>query len=41
MTLLLILIHAFSRNPQFRPDVLYFGTVVIDLAILALLENML
>lgn len=33
MTILLAVIHAMSKNEDFKPEMLYIGTFFIDLAI--------
>lgn len=31
LTIMLACVHAFSKNDKFRPDLLYFGTFIIDI----------
>jgi len=37
MTVLLALIHAHRTNPTFKPELLYFGTFLIDLTLIEVL----
>lgn len=34
LTITLAVMHAISKNESFQPEVLYFGTFTLDLAIL-------
>jgi len=34
ITLILAAIHGFATNKDFRPDILYFGTIILDIALI-------